>query len=84
MDASCQLLSYISFQISTVGLLITPLSCGPNDALSCMMQVTSLQLQAETVDISEARTKLRERYVRLANGITCCLVYRAGLLNIKN
>jgi hypothetical protein len=68
MDASCQLFSHISFQISTVGLLITP--CGPNDALSCMMQVTSLQLQAETVDISEARSKVRERYVRLVNGIT--------------
>jgi hypothetical protein len=34
-----------------------------------MMQVTSLQLQAETVDISEARSKLRGRYVRLVNGI---------------
>jgi hypothetical protein len=44
--------------------------CGPNYALSCMMQVTSLQLQAEPVDISEARSKLRERYVRLVNGIT--------------
>jgi hypothetical protein len=44
--------------------------CGANYALSCMMQVTSLQLQAEPVDISEARSKLRERYVRLVNGIT--------------